>query len=37
MNKRLLSFLIIVVLVIGLVPTTMAQDDKPFKGMKVVV
>jgi hypothetical protein len=25
MNKRLISFLIIVVLVIGLVPTTMAQ------------
>jgi multiple sugar transport system substrate-binding protein len=37
MNKKLIAFLIIVVLVIGLVPTTMAQDDQPFKGMKVVV
>ncbi len=37
MNKRLLSLVIIAVLAIGLVPSTMAQDDKPFEGMKVVV
>ena len=37
MNKKLIALLIIVVLVVGLVPTTMAQEDKPFKGMKVVV
>ncbi len=37
MNKKLISLLIIAVLVIGIVPATQAQDDKPFKGMKVVV
>ena len=37
MKKRLVAFLIIAVLIVGLVPTTMAQNDKPFAGMKVVV
>jgi multiple sugar transport system substrate-binding protein len=37
MKRRLVAFLIIVVLIAGLVPTTMAQGDKPFAGMKVVV
>lgn len=37
MSKRLVVLLIIAVLVVGLVPTAVAQEDKPFKGMKVVV
>lgn len=37
MKKSFVSLLIIAVLVIGIAPTTMAQDDKPFEGMKVVV
>lgn len=37
MKKNLVTLLVIVVLVIGVVPSTMAQDDKPFEGMKVVV
>jgi len=36
--KKFVVLLVVVVLVLGLVPaTSIAQDDKPFKGMKVVV
>ncbi len=37
MSKKLVVLLIIAALVVGVVPTAVAQDDKPFKGMKVVV
>ena len=37
MLKRCAALIVIAVLVIGLIPTTAAQDDKPFEGMKVVV
>lgn len=37
MKRSVIALLVIAVLVIGLVPSTMAQDDKPFAGMKVVV
>jgi multiple sugar transport system substrate-binding protein len=36
MKKALVSILVIVILLAGLAPTTLAQD-KPFQGMKVVV
>jgi multiple sugar transport system substrate-binding protein len=37
--KKFVVLLVVIVLVLGLVPVTssIAQDDKPFKGMKVVV
>jgi len=35
--KRFIGFLVILTLVVALVPSTMAQDDKPFEGQKIVV